>query len=51
MPLEKSSSKEAVGNNIRTLRKENYPLNQAVAIALSEQRRAKGQKGKYKPGK
>jgi len=48
MPLEKSKSKEAVGRNIGKLRGENYPLSQAIAIALETQRRAKGIKRKGK---
>jgi len=41
MPLVKSSSKKAVGQNIRAERKAGKPQKQAVAIALSEQRRAR----------
>lgn len=41
MPLVKSSSKKAVGQNIKVERKAGKPQKQAVAIALSEQRRAK----------
>lgn len=41
MPLVKSSSKKAVGQNIKAERKAGKPQKQAVAIALSEQRRAK----------
>ena len=44
MPYLHSGSKEAVGENIRTWRKEGYPEKQAVAMALSTQR-------KYKKGK
>jgi hypothetical protein len=42
MPLIKSSSKKAVGQNIKTEMRAGRPQKQAVAIALSEQRRAKG---------
>ncbi len=41
MPLTKSSSKKAVGQNIKAERKAGAPLKQAVAIALSTQRRAR----------
>lgn len=44
MPLIKSKSKEAVSKNIRTEVQSGKPQKQAVAIALSVQRRAK--KGK-----
>jgi hypothetical protein len=43
MPLMKSSSKEAVGKNIKAEMKSGKPKKQAVAIALSVQREnAKG---------
>ena len=48
MPLSKSASKKAVGKNIKTEKKAGRPQKQAVAIALSTQRRAKGKKGKNK---
>ena len=41
MPLVKTSSKKAVGQNIRAERKAGKPQKQAVAIALSDQRRAR----------
>ena len=41
MPLKKSASKKAVSANIRTEMKAGKPQPQAVAIALSVQRRAK----------
>lgn len=41
MPLQKSTSKKAVSANIRTAMKAGTPQKQAVAIALSVQRRAK----------
>jgi hypothetical protein len=44
MPLKKSGSKAAVSQNIRTEMKDGRPQRQAVAIALSVQRRAKGKK-------
>lgn len=40
MPLIKSKSKKAIGENIRTEMNEGKPQKQAVAIALSEARRA-----------
>ena len=42
MPLVKSSSRKAVGENIRRERSAGKPQPQAVAIALDVQRRAKG---------
>lgn len=44
MPLKKSGSKAAVGQNIKTEMKAGKPQKQAVAIALDVQRRAKGKK-------
>jgi hypothetical protein len=41
MPLDKSGSKESVGKNISELKATGRPHKQAVAIALSTQRRAK----------
>lgn len=41
MPLIKSSSKKAVSKNIKREMKAGKPQNQAVAIALSVQRKAK----------
>ena len=46
MPLIKSSSKEALSENIRELRNSGYPEKQAVAIALDVQRKAGGHKKK-----
>ncbi len=48
MPLMKSSAKSAVSQNIRQLRKDDYPQKQAIAIALDIQRRARD--GKYQAG-
>ena len=45
MPLKKSSSKRALKQNIRAEVKAGKPVKQAVAIAYSVKRRAKG-KGK-----
>ena len=44
MPLTKSASKKAVGKNIATEMKKHpdMPQKQAVAIAMSTQRKAKG---------
>jgi hypothetical protein len=41
MPLIKSSSKKAVGANIKAEMQAGKPQKQAVAIALSTQRKAK----------
>jgi hypothetical protein len=41
MPLIKSGSKKAVGKNISKMVREGYPQKQAVAAALSTQRKAK----------
>lgn len=46
MPLDKSRSRKAVSANIETEMAAGKPQKQAVAIALSVQRRAKGKKGK-----
>ena len=42
MPLIKSGSKKAVGENIKTEMAAGRPQKQAVAIALSTQRRSQG---------
>jgi hypothetical protein len=44
MPLKKSKSKKAVGDNIKTEMKAGKPQKQAVAIALNVQRKAKKRK-------
>ncbi len=41
MPLKRGSSREVVSSNIRKLKAEGRPQDQAVAIALSEARRGK----------
>lgn len=48
MPLKKSASKKAVGQNIKTEMKAGKPRKQAIAIALSVQRRARGGKRRGK---
>ena len=45
MPLKKGYSGKTVQNNIRQLLQDGYPQNQAVAIALEIQRKAKAEKG------
>lgn len=42
MPLKKGSSDKTVGSNIRKLKKEGYPQDQAVAIALNTADRSAG---------
>jgi hypothetical protein len=49
MPLIHSARKEAVGQNISILSHEKYPHDQAVAIALEIQRRARGETAKAEP--
>jgi hypothetical protein len=42
VPLDKSGSKKSVGKNIKTEMAAGRPQKQAIAIALSTQRRARG---------
>lgn len=46
MPLDKSGSKASVGKNILAEEAAGKPKRQSLAIALSVQRRAKGQPSK-----
>ena len=46
MPLNKSKSKKAVSENIKTEMKAGKPQKQAVAIALDVQRKAPAKKAK-----
>jgi hypothetical protein len=48
MPLIKSGSDKAVGKNIGELKASGRPQKQAIAIALDNQRRAKGEKATKK---
>jgi len=48
MPLLNGASRAAVSQNIRTLRHDGYPQNQAIAIALSHARKTGGSYGKEK---
>lgn len=48
MPLDKSGSKQSVGTNIKTEEAAGKPRKQAIAIALSVQRRAQGKKPRKK---
>ncbi len=43
MPMDQSGSKEAVGKNISELESTGRPAKQSIAIALSVQRKAKGE--------
>ena len=49
MPLKKSASKKAVGDNIKTEIRAGKPRKQAIAIALGTQRRAGGRKARPRP--
>ena len=46
MPLVDGSSREAISENIRTLRHEGYPEKQAIAIAYAKAKR-NDKKGNY----
>lgn len=49
MPLDKSGSKQSVSSNIKTEMAAGRPQKQAIAIALSTQRAAKGVHGVQRP--
>ena len=45
MPLKKGKSKKAISANIRTMRHEGKPMDQAVAIAMHMAGKSKKRKG------
>ena len=48
MPLAKGKSNETISKNIRKLRKEGKPQDQAVAIVLSQAKRKRNEKICYR---
>lgn len=46
MPLKRGSSDKTIAQNIRTLRQEGAPRNQAIAIAMEKARKKQEEKSK-----